>query len=217
MKAWSSETFQCEPAVMGLFACTRASHSPQQQHLRLFPALCASLWASISALGVPSRAQLAAVGGEAPNSCLDIYSLAINLAVLILNWVPLFLLMILLKTFLNDFKEIIMVLMERVPSLQERVKDIRCSQFEVTKAFATLLHVLDRRICSVKERLVSQTCLLVSLCYDKGRIWLCWSFCFLVLASSANYSFLLAMCILLASCVMGAAQSQVYFLLFSDA
>lgn len=63
-----------------------------------------------------------------------------------------------------------MVLMERVPSLQERVKDIRCSQFEVTKAFATLLHVLDRRICSVKERLVSQPCLLVSLCYDKGRI-----------------------------------------------
>lgn len=142
-------TFQCEPAVMGLFACSRASRSPQQQCWRPFPALCASLWASISALGIPSRAQLAAVG-ETLNSHLDIYSLAVNLAVLILNWVPVFLLMIFLKPFLNDFKKTIMVFMVRVPSLQKCVKDIRCSQFEVTKAFATLLHVLDKRICSVK-------------------------------------------------------------------
>lgn len=119
----------------------------QQQHLRPFPALCASFehpsvhWAC--------RAEPSWLVGEALNSRLDIYSPAINLAVLILNWVPVFLLMIFLKPFLNDFKKI-MVFVVRVPSLQKCVKDIRCSQFEVTKAFATLLHVLDKRICSVK-------------------------------------------------------------------
>lgn len=92
------------------------------------------------------------------------------------------------------------------------VRDITCSRFEVVRAFATFLHILDKRTW-----LLGQAYFLVSPCYDKGCVWLCWSFCFLVLARSANYSFLLAMWILLASWMMGTAQSQAYFLLLSDA
>lgn len=98
------------------------------------------------------------------------------------------------------------------PTIWKCGRGITWSQFEAVRAFATLLHILARRTW-----LLGQACLLVSPCYDKQCVWLCLSFCFLVLARSANYSFLLALGIPLASRMTGASQSRAYFLLLSDA
>lgn len=93
------------------------------------------------------------------------------------------------------------------PTIWKCIRDITCSRFELLRAFSTLLYILDKGTW-----LLGKVCLLVSPWYDKGCVWFCWSFCFPVLARSANYSFLL----LLASRMVGAAQPRVYFLLLGD-
>lgn len=67
------------------------------------------------------------VWGEARHTIhiqLFTYSLAIYFNVLILNWVPVFLLMIFLKPFLNDFKKIIVAFMVTVPTTLRCIKDM---------------------------------------------------------------------------------------------
>lgn len=62
-----------------------------------------------------------------------------------------FLLMIFLKPFLNDFKKIIVAFMVTVPTTLRCIKDIRCSQLEAIKSLIRL-QVLEKRIWSALQK-----------------------------------------------------------------
>lgn len=218
MKTRGNETLQDQPAVTDFVLCSMASCSSRWQCLRALPQhgtlLCKQ---SIGTLDVPSWAQLSVGGGQAHNSHSVIYLLSGHIFKC-LNFEPS------PSVSVNDFLEALLKWLQEnnsgiygnSPHYAEMYQ--RYQMFSVGShkgcCYASAGFGEEDLVCSIKGSLVRHAfwfpCAM-------GCIWLHWSFRFLVLARSANYSFLLAMWTLLASWMMGAAQSRAYFLLLSDA